>query len=116
MGIRRAIDFRFPEREQSFTQGGSHLSVADDTWQTVVDISGRRGTMYVRHTELFGANYFVHIRVTIDGVANVIRDGAKASGLDAWWIFDFNESVKVEHKGIVATVSFVEFAYHHYIP
>ena len=114
MGVRQAVDFRFPEREASYTQGGNHLHSADDTWQTAQDFLGKRGTMYLRHTTT-NANWLTELKVTIDGNL-AIQDGSKATRNGAHWIFDFNQSVKIEHKCLVGGYSTVCWAYYEYKP
>lgn len=59
----------------------------------------------------------MYLRVTLDGVEYPIQDGSKGLGLHASWIFDFNKSVKVEHKSaLYASRSRVEYAYYEYRP
>lgn len=116
MGIKRGIDFRLPDWEYSYRYSGDHTNTVAGVWQTALDLTAsKRGTMYLRHVVIGGANYFVYLRVTIDGVADVIRDGSKGYGMAAEWIFDFNKSVKIEHHHANVTArSRVEWAYFNY--
>jgi len=113
--IRRPLDFRFPEREQSYTQGGTHETV-NRTWTTGCNITDKRGTMYLRFTAQYGCNAHSMLRVTIDGVAYSITAIQKYMGLDAWWIFDFNESVLIEHYITAYVYSRIEYGYYEYRP
>jgi len=115
MGIKRPLDFRFPELEHSHTQGGSHLNALSNTWETVVDVTNKRGTMQVRFIVRVPSNYFSYMRITLDGVTYPIDVGRKAT-FEASWIFDFNESIKIEHKSTAATVNRVEYTYCEYRP
>lgn len=115
MGIKRPVDFRFPEREASFTQGGVHEHEVR-SYQTGIDISNKRGTMYLRISNGGAGNAYNYLRVTIDGVAYPIQIIHKYTGLDAWWIFDFNESVLAEHYISAYMFSRIEYAYYEYRP
>lgn len=115
MGIKRPVDFRFPERVASYTQGGGHYNTVGEVWQVAFEFTNKRGTMYVRQYNYVNPNWFTKIRITIDGVAYPIYGDSK-SGLGQWWIFDFNESVKVEHYHVGIAYSRVEWAYSEYRP
>ena len=117
MGIKRPLDFRFPELEHSYTQGGIHDVTANNVWQTVIDFSNKRGTMYLRHTVFYSHDEYVGLRVTIDGVAYPIQTNSKSLGKNTSWILDFNESVKIEHNHMGTNpFSRVEYAYYEYKP
>lgn len=117
MGVKRPLDFRFPELEHSYTQGGFHECSVPDVWQEVMSFTNKRGTMYVRSQRYGGGNWFSHFRITLDGVEYPIQYKQKAGGENPFWIFDFNESIKIEHKSdTYAPYLRVEYAYCEYRP
>lgn len=117
MAVKRPLDFRFPEWARAFTEGGSHeyQKPNGQTWVTALDFSGKRGTMYLRHQNTQGYNSKIFLRVTLDGVAYAIYN--EVQGAAAYcYIFDFNESVLVEHSIDRNYKSRVEWAYYEYKP
>lgn len=116
MSVKRPLDFRFPELEQSYDADGSHINTATSSWQTALDISNKRGSMYLRWSDFSDANNDRKIRVTIDGVAYPIENRHQAGALTYWIIFDFNKSVKIEHWCDAPNISLIDYLYYEYRP
>jgi len=115
MGVKTPLHYRAPTYEHGYDQGGRHKNDQNGVWQTVMDISNVRGTMFIRLNSVAG-NAWVEMRVTIDGVAYPIYHKSKGSGNDPWWIFDFNDSVKIEDYTQTANNLDIEYGYNHWRP
>jgi len=115
MGVRQPVKHRAPIFEHGFHQGGTHWNNQSSIWQTVTELSDKRGTMFIRFSSYAG-NAYVELRVTIDGVAFPINCRGKAAGIDPIWIFDFNKSVKIEDWNQTANQCKTEYGYNTWRP